>query len=166
MEGGGGCPILVEIIFRMFQSFPSIFQNKNSCEFGTRKRANLFSIGAKSKTMQPFYIVSFSGQEMFSEINFSLFLPLQSSNVVYLRTFARILSAETWAHCTALHFLKTKKTSVCLTFALSLHSKHTAAPWYCELEVEGTSGPWLHPLPPSSALAVWPTHTQYSILKF
>ena len=34
-----------------------------------------------------FYIVSFSGQEMFSEINFSLFLPLQNSNVVYLETF-------------------------------------------------------------------------------
>ena len=61
----------------------------------TEKRANLFSIGAKSKAMQLSNIVSFSGQEMFSEINFSLFLPLQNSNVVYLETFCANTVSET-----------------------------------------------------------------------
>ena len=94
-------------------------------------RPNLFSIGAKSKTMQPFSIVSFSGQEMFSEINFSLFLPLQNSNVVYLETFcANSVSGDGGTlHRAA---FSQNKENLCLFTLCLLPPLQTQ---YCELEV-------------------------------
>ena len=81
--------------------------------------------------MQPFSIVSLSGQEMFSEINFSLFLPLQNSNVVYLETFcANSVSGDGGTlHRAA---FSQNKENLCLFTLCLLPPLQTQ---YCELEV-------------------------------